>query len=505
VPAHPADVCSLGRAKYAFWVILSDAEMRKTALGIALVLVFLAATCLTLPYPANAAPRTIVVPDDAPTITAALGYALNGDTILVKSGNYSGSTIVIDKSVTLMGEDANTTVIVNTDVYPWDLSWPPPPPTVAVQISADKVKISGFTITDASANIAGNANHVQISNNIIPNGYVQLDGKYNSIINNTIQTYVECLGSNNNVSTNTVLGTNIILKGSFNTVSNNCLPRGGYITLQGTLNPYLTNDYNLILNNTLDGGGVLIEKGSSNIVYENRINEGAGMLLYIGNNNVFRENHLTNNYRGALIGGSGGNGPWVSGNALFHNNFVNNTRQVDTDYPSYGNNNFDKDGEGNYWSDYTGIDANNDGIGDTPYVIDETRRDNRPLMFPWGEWEFSVSLPQNRSYSGSVPLVFVADRPTEWFSYSLDGLDNVTVAGNTTLTGLIEGWHTITVYANDTLGNAGTSETISFLVDTQTALFQTLLVAVAVVAVAVVAGAGLLLYHRKRRKEAQQT
>ena len=97
-----------------------------------LAIALLAATCIASPLPADAAPRTIVVPDDWKTIAAAVRYASSGDTILVKSGNYSGTTIVIDKPVTLIGEDANTTIITNTDEPDWDFSMPPPPPTVAV-------------------------------------------------------------------------------------------------------------------------------------------------------------------------------------------------------------------------------------------------------------------------------------------------------------------------------------------------------------------------------------
>jgi len=77
----------------------------------------------------------------------------------------------------------------------------------------------------------------------------------------------------------------------------------------------------------------------------------------------------------------------------------------------------------------------------------------------------SIVSPQTTTYAKkSIPLIFTVDEPTSWIGYSLDGQSNVTTAVNTTLAGLAEGLHSIVVYANDTSGNMGTSNTVSFMI-----------------------------------------
>jgi hypothetical protein len=68
----------------------------------------------------------------------------------------------------------------------------------------------------------------------------------------------------------------------------------------------------------------------------------------------------------------------------------------------------------------------------------------------------------------NVPLIFTVDKQCSWAGYSLDKQANVTATGNFTLNGLSEGPHTITIYANDTVGNIGKSNTIFFTVNTST-------------------------------------
>jgi parallel beta-helix repeat protein len=100
-------------------------------------------------------------------------------------------------------------------------------------------------------------------------------------------------------------------------------------------------------------------------------------------------NQIAGNKYGIYIFGS-------SNNLLFHNNFVNNRRHVNIDLPYDVDdapqspvpsappsvNAWDNGKEGNFWSNYTGTDADGDGVGDTPHVIDADNVDRCPLSEP---------------------------------------------------------------------------------------------------------------------------
>jgi len=115
----------------------------------------------------------------------------------------------------------------------------------------------------------------------------------------------------------------------------------------------------------------------------------------------------------------------------------------------------------------------------------------------------SVLSPVNETCDVSdVPLYFIVSEPISEVTYSLDGKENVTIAGNTTLT-LSNGVHNVTVYAWDVAGNAGASETIHFNVEVPNVEvpepFPTAPVAAGVTSAAVV-GIGALIYFKKRRR-----
>jgi parallel beta-helix repeat protein len=200
-----------------------------------------------------------------------------------------------------------------------------------------------------------------------------------------------------------------------------------------------------------------------------------------------------------------------SSNVFYHNNFNNTLNFYDSgldhyNYPS--TNSWDNGKEGNYWSDYNGADQNNDGIGDTPYKANAKNIDNYPLIEPFNSTYYLLKItppkisllsPLNTVYNeSSVPLLFIVDKQVSWMGYSLDGHDNVTVTGNSTINGLTNGLHNVTVYAKDMFGNEGASETIAFTV--ALAPFPTALIVAASAVTVVVVSVVLLVYLKKRKR-----
>ncbi len=125
---------------------------------------------------------------------------------------------------------------------------------------------------------------------------------------------------------------------------------------------------------------------------------------------------------------------------------------------------------------------------------------------------------QNTTYNTSdLSLNFTADKPVAWAAYSLDGQANVTIAQNTTLTGLPSGAHTLTLYAQDAIGLIEASNTVNFDVagtpdenpdssakgpETPLSIPNLTVILTAVALIVLVASIGLLVYSRNRRRKA---
>jgi len=108
----------------------------------------------------------------------------------------------------------------------------------------------------------------------------------------------------------------------------------------------------------------------------------------------------------------------------------------------------------------------------------------------------SVSV-ENKTYSqDNLSLNFTVNQPTSWIGYCLDGQTNVTAIGNFALSELASGSHTLTIYANDTVGNMGTSATISFSIAEP---FPTTIALTSIATIAIL-GTGISLYFKKYRR-----
>jgi len=114
------------------------------------------------------------------------------------------------------------------------------------------------------------------------------------------------------------------------------------------------------------------------------------------------------------------------------------------------------------------IDQDGDGVfeheffSDAELVASEFEEQTVDNVAP----SITITSPKNETYATtSVPLIFTLSEPTGWMGYSLDGAENVTITGNTTLTDLLEGLHYVIVYANDTAGNTGSSDIVYFTID----------------------------------------
>ncbi len=329
---------------------------------------------LTLPIvqTTKATPKTITVPDDYPTIQAAVGNASSGDIVHVRNGFYP-EHIIVDRPLSLIGENKQTTIVDGGGTG------------TVVQISSSDVIIANFTIRnagtsqwfgngfpDSGVNVEESAN-VAVRNNIVTNATV---GIWSYASTNMSAT-------ENLVSNTTTMGI-VIYTGANSTVADNLLENCGIVGVHIDGNTL----HGKIENNTITtcGEGIDIERSDENTVEQNKLlNNNASLVFSESSVNSAQYNTIENSSVGIVLIQS-------NGNTFSHNSLINNAEQVASDFFSTsmfsGNvsvNNWDDGKKGNYWGDYqskypNASEVDRSGVWNTPYVIDSNNTDHYPLI-----------------------------------------------------------------------------------------------------------------------------
>ena len=110
-----------------------------------------------------------------------------------------------------------------------------------------------------------------------------------------------------------------------------------------------------------------------------------------------------------------------------------------------------------------------------------------------------TNLSINATGSTDRLLDFTVVEEAVWIGYSLDNQANVTINGETVLSELPVGSHNVTVYAEDTAGNIGASETFFFTIaEPSLESSEAILVLASTGAVSAVI-IGIIVYLKKRK------
>jgi len=361
------------------------------ALFVCFILVNAFFTVITSPVLSS--PDILHVPSPAyPTIQAALTAANPGDTIMVANGVYREHDLVIDKDgLTLQGEDkANTIIDGENSNYN------------IIVVDADNVIIRGFTIKNASQVYKAGvflyyySANAYLTNNIFSGCHFSIRAE--NCTNATV-THSTFLGDTGGAGIQArYCHTGLIENNMFN--ANHV---GAFII-------HSTNF--MIRNNTFSSSiltGITISYSEQNWVVKNKFtSNNVSLAIRYNGNNVIVGNTISNSVRGLQLGQNSPN------NIIHHNNFVDNTKQVyflDSSPPS---NIWSTSGdlmEGNYWSNYTGTDADKNGIGEMSHYIASGNQDLYPLIGPFTE--FTVA-----SQTGIANIYTISNSTITDFSYN---------------------------------------------------------------------------------------
>lgn len=337
--------------------------------------------------------KTIIVSPNGSikTITEAINMANDYDTILIKAGNYSEGNIIVDKKVTLTGDDypvvdgkgvGEIFTVTSDDVH----------------ISGLIIKNSGISYLEENAGIRlrevrncsvtknkfinnffaiylAKSADCTISNNFIKgekkreansgNGIHLWYCRNITIENNEIYDhrdgiYFEFVRKgkiNSNHSENNLrYGLHFMFSDSCEYSNNTFLNNGAGVAVMYTKNVLMTE--NIFKYNWGPASyGILLKDISDSKIEKNIFNENSiGLYMESCSRVSIERNHFTQNgWALKLMANS-------MENYFYDNNFVANSFDISTN-SRQNFNTFEK----NYWAEYDGYDLNKDGFGDVPF------------------------------------------------------------------------------------------------------------------------------------------
>ncbi|MFX1500753.1 MAG: NosD domain-containing protein [Promethearchaeota archaeon] len=241
----------------------------------------------------------------------------------------------------------------------------------------------------------------------------------------------------------------------------------------------------IISENEINFGQIGISlTGHNNIIRRNDIKNNSYLGLEIGifNENItILDNNIENSFQGMLlksvcycnisenvIRGNTDFGIYLGGgsynNTIFLNFFIDNGMHA----INVLDQNWNNSKIGNYWDDYNGTDADNDGIGDIPYNVSDSPliQDFLPIVDNDAP-EITILTPVNNSkFGNSAPsfVVRVKEKFIDEMWYTLDnGIHNYTFRNNGTIdqtawSVLLEGDVNLVFYTKDKVGNTAFKE-----------------------------------------------
>jgi len=334
----------------------------------------------------------------------------DGHIILVSEGDYT-ENVVVHKSVSLVGKNRDKTRIDGRGIG-----------GSSVWLKADGSGIMNFTIIGGIVGIF-------------------VDRTNGSLIAN-----------------NTITGTADYAIYASHT--ENCRIDGNTAGLNGASGILITNSHDfVVINNKVfsnpsyglnanDSSNGLI---SLNFAFNNHF-DGIGLGMGTTNCTVCKNTVENNTLRGI----------WVdyesTGNSIYLNNIVGNKIQAIAAYQNSWDNGF----EGNFWGNYTGLDANFDGISDVAYVIDVNNIDHYPLLGRFSSYDIfkgrRVEIVSNSSINDLKFYTYNATIKIKLCANEVHGFCRINIPHN-----LIMAPYNVTVrnsqviHVNDTLYDDGHS------------------------------------------------